>query len=200
MGTVIDDFMFTAADGTTDVRRAEVVAERPDGGVTMAVLNEQGTRDGTSMFSAVTALKVLGPPADPVGSSVSGADWPALATLVKSIDPANVVAEANVFDTGAVKIKLRAILTVHAVHASPYFNACTLFSQAWEEELSSVTLAVGWMGRWLHHRQWATYRSGEPSVHSQWRAVTTGSRRLTARTAKASSKTIRLCENMAWTW
>ena len=74
--------MFTAADGTTDVRRAEVVAERPDGGVTMAVLNEQGTRDGTSMFSAVTALKVLGPPADPVGSSVSGTDWPALATLV----------------------------------------------------------------------------------------------------------------------
>ena len=117
LGTVIDDLMFTSADGTTCMRRAEVVAERPGGGVTMAVLNEQGARDGASVLSAVTALKALGPPTDPIGSSVSGAEWPALATLVGSIDPASVSVRvlvrpgkqpgkrpANSFGTGAIEI------------------------------------------------------------------------------------------------
>ena len=147
LGKVVNGFLFTAADGTTNLRRAEVIAERQDGGVTMAVLDEQGARDGTSMFSAVTALKVLGPPADPVGSSVSGADWPALAKLVKSIDPASVVAEADVFDTGTIKIKLRAILRLLA--AAGVAPAADIASIPTAPDTEAAGKITGWFSTFI---------------------------------------------------
>ena len=87
-------------------------------------------------------MKVLGPPADPVGSSVSGADWPALATLVKSIDPASVVAEADVFDTGTIKIKLRAILRLLA--AAGVARAADIASIPAASDTEAAERITGW--------------------------------------------------------
>ena len=81
VGTVIEKFLFQKSDESTDVRRAEVISERHDGGVTMAVFNDLGVQDGTSVFSAATALKLLAPPTDPLSTSVNGEVWPTVATI-----------------------------------------------------------------------------------------------------------------------
>ena len=132
LGMMVDKFMFTDVDGQMDVRRAKVIAERPDGGVTMAVLNEQGVQDSTSVFSAATAVKLLGQPADPVGACVNCADWPGLAKFVESIDPTSVFAEER---GGARKMKLRAALRLlAAAGVAPADDIATLPSLAGDEE------------------------------------------------------------------
>ena len=90
MGTVIEKFVFTDTNGDMSIRRARVIAERPDGGVTMTVMDDQGAQVGTSVFRASTALALLGAPSDPIGSEVTGDDWPLLAKLTKAVHPTSV--------------------------------------------------------------------------------------------------------------
>jgi hypothetical protein len=132
LGMMVDKYMFTGVDGQMDIRRAKVIAERPDGSVTMAVLNEQGVQDSTSVFSAATAVKLLGQPADPVGSCVNCADWPGLAKFVESIDPASVFAEER---GGALKMRLRAALRLlAAAGVAPADDVAALPSLASDHE------------------------------------------------------------------
>ena len=109
LSAMVENFLYPKSDGTTELRRAKVTSVRQDGGVTLTVFNDQGEQDGSAALSAATALKFLGTPIDPLGTTVSGEDWPTISKIIKAIDPGSVQGPI-----GETEMQLRAVLRLLA--------------------------------------------------------------------------------------